>query len=143
MTDKLELVRQNMGGVGERHRWDIERMEALAETAWHPDIVYEEAPEWPGSGTFRGREAILKRFREYMEVMGDAEIEIEELLEVSTDQVLLVFRHIGRGSGSGVPVSHRWGYLFTAREGKLVRWQAIIDPDSARRELGIESGAAG
>lgn len=140
MSDNLELIRRTLGDEGERRDFDPAQLRARAEENWDPEIVYEEAPAWPGAGTFRGREAILARFGEYIEALGVSEMEIERIEEAADgDRALVVFRAFGR-SASGVPVERRWAYVFTFRDGKVVHWLAEMDPDRARRELGLENG---
>jgi ketosteroid isomerase-like protein len=130
----LEVIRSVMGGEGERLAFDPARLRRNAEENWDPEIVYEEAPDWPGAGTFRGRDAILARLDEYVEVLGDMETEVEEIVPDGEDRALVIFRAYAR-SVAGVPVERRWGYLFTVRDSKLVHWRAEMDPDTARQDL--------
>jgi len=130
----IEIIRSVMGGEGERRPFDPDTLRRNAEENWDPEIVYEEAPDWPGAGTFRGREAILARLDEYTEVLGDMETEVEEYVPDGEDRALVIFRAYAR-SVAGVPVERRWGYLFTVRDSKLVHWRAEMDPDRVRREL--------
>jgi len=66
-------------------------LEGLAET-WHPDLVYVEDPLWPGGGTFRGREAVLERFREYEEQLGAGTASVDAVVP-RPGGVVLIFRH--------------------------------------------------
>jgi hypothetical protein len=37
-----------------------------------------------------------------------------------------------------MPVDQLWAYVFTANEeGQMVRWQAFLDAEAVRRDLGI------
>jgi len=104
-------------------------LEGLAE-AWHEDIVYEEDPLWPGAGIYRGRDAVLARFREYEEQLGHGEAINDEIVE-RPGGVVLVFRHSGVTPGSGVPFEHRWAWVVQQRDGKAVHIRAYFDPDEA------------
>jgi ketosteroid isomerase-like protein len=135
--DLVELVRQRFGAEGERRVWDEAALRDASETFWHPEIVYEEAKEWPGAGIFTGREAVLERFREYQEILGPAEAEIREIVDVGDGRVFLTFQYQAK-SVSGMPVDQLWAYVFTGdEEGQTIRWQAFLDAEEAKRELGI------
>jgi ketosteroid isomerase-like protein len=107
------------------------------EKHFHPEIVYEEAPEWPGSQAYRGREAVIRRFDEYREMLGQAETEVDEIIELEDDQILLLFRYRSLTTRQELPVEHRWAYLFELRDGQLVHWRAYLDAEAAKRELGV------
>jgi ketosteroid isomerase-like protein len=136
-TDNVALLRERFGAEGETRRWGMAELRAVAEEGWHPDVVYEEAAEWPGAGTFHGREAVLARFAEYQEILGAGENEVVEIVEFEPGRVFLTFRYHTESS-AGMPVDHHWAYLFEVRDGLVVRWKAYLDADAARRELGVE-----
>ena len=139
LPDLVALVRERFGAEGERRVWDEAALRRVAEEAWHPEIVYEESPEWPGASTFKGREAILERFREYQEILGPADSEVREIVDAGDGRVFLTFQYHSE-STSGIPVDQLWAYVFTGdEEGQVIRWQAFFDADAARRDLGIDS----
>ena len=113
-------------------------VEGLAET-WHEDVVYEEDPLFPGSATFRGRDAALARFREYEEQLGHGTVAVESVAQ-RDDRVLVVWRHSGVTPGAELPFEHRWAWLVQARDGKAVHIRAYFDPEEALRAA--ESGGA-
>ena len=106
-------------------------LEGLAEL-WAEDIVYEEDPLWPGAGTYRGRDAVLARFREYEEQLGHGVGINEDIVERPTG-VVVVWRHAGVTPGSGLPFEHRWAWLIQERDGKATHIRAYFDPDEALR----------
>ena len=53
----------------------------MADPAWDPDLEYVEDPKWPGSGVYRGIEAIQARFAEYLEIFGATEVSVSEILD--------------------------------------------------------------
>lgn len=132
----LDLIRDGVGDVGERRWFDRDRMRARAEAHWDPEIVYEEGPDWPGAATVRGRDDVIARIQEYSEVLGEMETEIESLEEVDDERALLVIRAHGH-TVAGVPAERRWANVFTVRDAKLVHWLAEMDPERARRRLGL------
>jgi hypothetical protein len=40
-----------------------QQRERFRELYWHPEITYEEDPRWPGSGTYRGKDAVAESSR--------------------------------------------------------------------------------
>jgi ketosteroid isomerase-like protein len=108
--------------------------EALAE-AWDDDVVYEEDPLWPGAATYRGREAVVARVREYEEQLGHSSVTVEEVFERHAGFVV-IFRNHGVTPTSGVPFDHRWAWLVKARDAKAVHIRAYFDPDEALRAAG-------
>lgn len=104
-------------------------LDGLAET-WDPDVVYEEDPLWPGAGIFRGREAVLKRFREYEEQLGAGTVVVEDVAP-SADGAVITWRHTGVTEAAGVPFEHRWAWGVRVRDGKATHIRAYFDPDRA------------
>ena len=47
-------------------------------------------------------------------------------------------RLILRGRRSGIEVDRDWQYVFTARDGKLLRQDGYDDPAEARRAAGLD-----
>ena len=43
----------------------------------------------------------------------------------------------GRGKGSGVPLENDITFVFTLRDGAIVRWQMFHTDDEAREALGL------
>lgn len=137
MSDNLDLIRGLLGAEGERRDFDPARLRERAERDWEPEIVYTEAPDWPGAGTFRGVDEILGRFDEYNEALGILETEIERIEAAGPDRALAVLRAYAK-SPAGVPTERRWAFVFTFRDSKVVGWRAEMDPERARSELGLD-----
>lgn len=106
-------------------------VEALAEI-WDEVVVYEEDPLWPGAGTYRGREAVVARLREYEEQLGHSTVIVEEIIERRA-RLVVIFRNFGVTPTSGVPFDHRWAWLLQLRDGKTTHIRAYFDPDEALR----------
>lgn len=104
----------------------------LAEHFWAEDLVYIEDPVWPGAATIRGRGAVIARFDEYTEVLGDEpEIQVETVRAGNAGLVVSIIVFRAKSTGSGAPWEHRWGYVTRMRDGRLVEWRAYHDPDEA------------
>jgi ketosteroid isomerase-like protein len=108
----------------------------LAET-WHEDVVYEEDPLFPGAATYRGRDAVFDRFREYEEQLGRSDVAIEGIVE-RPQAVVVTWRHSGVTPASGVPFERRWAWVMQERDGRAIHIRAYVDPEEALRA--VESG---
>jgi ketosteroid isomerase-like protein len=125
-----ELVTEGARAYAERG------LDGLAET-WHPDLVYEEDPLFPGADTYRGRDAVLARFREYEEQLGASEA-VTERAATGPHGTAVVWSQSGTTAGTGIRFQHRWGWLVRERDGRAVYIRAYFDPDEALRAAGLE-----
>jgi ketosteroid isomerase-like protein len=108
----------------------------LADPAWHPDLEYVEDPTWPGSGVYRGLDAIRARFDEYLDIFGATEVQVIELLDAGSD-VVSIFRTRGQSARSGLPFEHEWAWVWTFRDGRVIRWRAYFDKEHALKFVGL------
>jgi ketosteroid isomerase-like protein len=100
-----------------------------------PDI------EWDGTnlpdGTIaRGHEAIVEHAMRWAEMWDDWTMEPERFIDAGGDQVILVFREIGR-SDSGLQMDERHAELYTLRGGRVVSRKGFSDPDEALAAVGL------
>ena len=119
-----------------RHSFDVfneHGLEGVVARFWHPEVVYHEAPDFPGAGTYRGREAVLARFAEYVDLLGTNRAEVERVV-VRGDRVAWTVGFSGRSS-EGVPNSHTWGYVGEITDGLVTEVQAYYEADDAFRVL--------
>lgn len=101
------------------------------------DVVYEEDPAWPDAGTYRGRDAVIDRFLEYLDTLGMRRIELGDVLDAG-DQVVLEGRiYFGAGSDAGESLSYLWGYTVRVEDGRVAHFRAWIDPAEGRRAAGL------
>jgi ketosteroid isomerase-like protein len=131
--ENAELVRKAWETAGARG------LQETAEAYWHADVEYVEDPRWPGASTYKGREAVLRCFQEYSETLGSEEhmeISVERVFDAGEKQVAFV-RIRSRGSTSGVPYEHRWGYVVEVREGRVVHFRAYYEPEQALEAAGL------
>jgi ketosteroid isomerase-like protein len=122
-----------------RHTFDVfneHGLEAVVERFWHPEVVYHEAPDFPGAGTYHGRAAVKARFAEYVDLLGTTSADVERV-SVRGDRVAWSVRYTGRSS-EGLPNSHSWGYVGHIAGDLVTEVQAYYDSDDAFRALGAE-----
>jgi ketosteroid isomerase-like protein len=99
------------------------------------DVVYEEDPVWPDAGLFRGREAVLRRFLEYPDLMHIVGMSRGGITDTG-DAVLAELRIEMLGSGAGA-VEFVWTYTMQVEAGRVTHFRAWYDPDQAARAAGL------
>lgn len=104
-----------------------------------PDVVHSrtgaQTPDMEGE--WRGLEAFLRSFAEYLHAFSDLRIEAEEIIDLDDDRVLVLSRHTAQGKLSGAPIDHELGDLFTLRAGKVVRYDSYWDRAVAMKAAGL------
>lgn len=134
--ENVDLVRRAFGA-------GLPSLEDTAQTCWHPDVEYVEDPRWPGASRYRGRDAVLRCFQSYMEVLGPAEG--GEVGEVSLERVvdagerLVPFVRFRGRSPAGVPHEHLWAYVVEVRDGRIVYFRAFYEPEEALEAVGLRA----
>ena len=69
--------------------------------------------------------------------MEDFHIEDSRFLNAGGDCVVQLYRLVGRGAGSGVPVSREIGALWQLRNGKLLKGEVYLDQRQALEAAGL------
>jgi ketosteroid isomerase-like protein len=110
---------------------------AVDEGLLHPEIEYHDDKRWPEARSAFGTSALIKRFDEVLEVLGQGHVEVEKLLDAGGDQVVVIFRFSGEARASGIPHDYRWGYLCRVRDGQVDYLQAYLDPEAALEAAGL------
>jgi ketosteroid isomerase-like protein len=85
---------------------------------------------------FLGHRGVVGSGLEVVRDFADA-VFVPEDLRAAGDRIgtAVVFRANGRRSGA--PVEIRVGHLFTLRDGLIVRWEVLEDPDEALNAVGL------
>lgn len=121
----LDLVR---AGFAAHNAADLDALVEL----YDPDVVFETLL----LGTHRGNEAIRLIYEENQRTLSGYTIEPVELLDLG-DRVLAVAQVNGTGPGSGISIDgDRFAFLFTIRDGRVVREQAFANRDEALAAAG-------
>ena len=109
--------------------------EALRDFA-DPDIEFDEPPEQPGAGKFRGIEAVMGAVARWAEAWEGQRTAPERVIDLGDTMVVLTLeRLVGR---DGIELEQRSGNVFTFRDGKIVQWAAYWTPQSALEAVGFE-----
>ncbi len=100
-----------------------------------PDVVVDATHRVDGR-VGRGHVELVALLAEWMLTWDEWHQEVEEVRDVG-DQVLVIETQRGRGAGSGVEWTGRFGMLFDLRGGKITRWTVFDDPGTALEAVGL------
>ena len=138
--ENVEQIREGLTGLVEWFNSDEREPERFAEFAEKfaaPDVIYEEDPVWPDAGTFRGRDALVRRFLEYIDILQIGRAELGAIRDAG-DMVLVELRMSFLAEGAGTALEFLWTY--TARfdeEGRVSHWRAWFDQKQALKAAGL------
>ena len=123
--ENLDLIR---AGFAAHNRGDLDALVEL----YDPDVVFETLL----LGTHRGNEAIRLIFEENQKTLSGYDVEPVELIEFG-DQVVAVAQVTGVGPVSQMSMDGgTFAFLFTVKEGRIVREQAFRNKDEAVEAAG-------
>jgi ketosteroid isomerase-like protein len=124
--ENLELIR---AGFAAHNRGDLD---ALVEV-YDPDVVFETLL----LGTRRGNEAIRLIYEENQKTLSGYTVDPVELID-SGDQVVAVAQVNGVGPVSQMAMAgDQFAFLFTIKNGRVVREQAFRNRDEALEAAGL------
>jgi ketosteroid isomerase-like protein len=95
-----------------------------------PDIVLEMPDGVLNPGSYYGREAMMRLWHAYFDEFEDFRWDVERLFGVE-DRVFLRVRERGRGRQSGAEVDWQRRWVYTLRDGLIVRARFCPDESSA------------
>jgi ketosteroid isomerase-like protein len=125
--DNVEIVRQAVDAFNARDR---DRLLGLMD----PEIEFRSVFE---RKTYRGL-AEMVQYREDLETtLEEFHSEDDRFLDAGEDRVLYLYRVVGRGTGSGVPVSRENAILWQLRNGKLLKGVVYLDQREALEAAGL------
>ena len=135
--ENVEIVRRWMDEWVEwfNSRREPEELARINDQYTAADVVYEEDPVWPDAGRFRGREAVLRRFVEYPDLMHITGMNRGAITDAG-DAVLAELRLEMLASGAEA-VEFVWTYTMQVEDGRVTHFRAWYDPDQAARAAGL------
>jgi ketosteroid isomerase-like protein len=123
--ENVDLVRAQFAATNER---DFPR--AMSYYAEEVELVVDPDAFLEG-GTFTGKHAVGQWFAGWFATFEPGyRFEIEEARDLG-QLVFLDVTHYGRGRTSGAEVRGRTGYLYTVRDGRIVRGELYPGPSEA------------
>jgi ketosteroid isomerase-like protein len=125
--ENIEIVREAVDAFNARDR---DRILGLMD----PEIEFRSVFE---RKTYRGL-AEMVQFREDLDAtLEEFHSEDDRFLDAGEDRVLYLYRVVGRGAGSGVPVSRENAILWHLRNGKLLKGEVYLDQREALEAAGL------
>ena len=126
----MEIVCAHIAAVSEG---DEGAMHALYDS----EFEMTEAPATPGAATVSGPEGMRRYLAGWRRNWAEWSWEPQEFMDLPPDRVLVVARLWLRGLRGGVAVERHWAYVFTLRDGKLIRQDGFDDKDAALEAVGL------
>jgi ketosteroid isomerase-like protein len=125
--ENVEIVRQAVDAFNSRDR---ERLLALMD----PEIEFTSVFE---RKTYRGLAGMVQYREDIDATLEEFHTEDDRLLDAGKEGVVYLYRIVGRGTGSGVPVSRENAILWHLRDGKLLKGEVYLDQSQALEAAGL------
>jgi uncharacterized protein len=129
------MSRRNLDAVEEAFeayfRGDLDGLADLAD----PDVVVTQIAELPDAETFHGRRGLIEVIDAWQAAWDDVRVERLSTRDMG-DHVVTTIRQRARGRSSGVEVEGLFTFVFTLKEGRLVRWRMFVDAAQALEAVG-------
>jgi ketosteroid isomerase-like protein len=102
-------------------------------------IELSNGPDFPVRGPFRGHDGVRQWRDQLWEVLDNAHVEPEEIIDVHGDgkTVLMLLRATGTASYTGIAIDVEWAAIWTIRGGKLLSAHGYLDRAEAREAAGL------
>jgi ketosteroid isomerase-like protein len=102
------------------------------------DIVWDVSrSDFPDKGVYHGHEGVREWMRSLEDAFGDLAWEFDEITDLGQDRVLVVSRVKGHGQFSKIGIDYRFPYVWTIRDGMVVRMDRYRDRAEALKALGL------
>ena len=105
---------------------------------YHPEIEWDvsESPVPDIGGVYRGKDAVLRFWRQWLAAWEAVEFEYE-LVDAGDRVVLLVDQRMrGRSTGIEVPIG-KYAQVATFRDGLMVHWKLYMSQEEALEAVGL------
>ena len=104
-----------------------------------PEVVYEAdvLPDQVGE-TYRGHEGLARATKTWLEpIQEGGMVELERVVGTG-DSVVSIHRARGRARYTGIELDAPYAYLWRFRDGKVVYFKALGDPQEALKAVGLK-----
>jgi len=84
----------------------------------------------------RGLDGLQQATAEWTSTFEEWHIEVRELIEVGTDQVIAIVRDRARAKGANAEIDNEFAHLWTLRDGLIIRFEAFTERAEALEAAG-------
>jgi ketosteroid isomerase-like protein len=102
-----------------------------------PDVEFHVDPKVLEADVYRGADAVGGYFRRFLGSFDDYEARLEDV-RARGPEVVATLHQRARGSASGAEVEMSAIWVFTVRDGKIVRIRTYFDEAEALRAAGLD-----
>ncbi len=104
-------------------------------------IEIRNPPDFPVRGSFHGHQGVREWRQQVFEVIDEATVETEEIIDLPDDSetVVMLLRARGTASHMGLEIDFPWAAIWTIREGKLLLAQGYLDRSEALKAAGVSA----
>jgi ketosteroid isomerase-like protein len=127
--ENVEIVRRSLEAFNDR---DLDTVMEMCD----PQVEWHTAPDIPDPAVYHGRDEARKSVQDLLQFFDDLRVEPERF-EESGDEVVALYRFVGHGTGSGVPIEIKVGVACTFGDGKATRVRFWNDWDKALEAAGL------
>jgi ketosteroid isomerase-like protein len=123
-----ENIDRVKSGFDAHNRGDLDALVEL----YAPDAVFETLL----LGTRHGNEAIREIYEENQKTLSGYDVVPVELIDVG-DRVVVVVQMLGKGAVSEIALDEGFAFVFTLKDGRVVREQAFRNREEALEAVGL------
>jgi hypothetical protein len=102
-----------------------------------PAFEMTESSTLPGAATTAGLDGLRRYFIGWQRNWSEWDWQEEEVLDIPPDRVLVMAQLRLKGLRSRIWVERRWAYVFTLRDGKLLRQDGFDEKAQALEAVGL------
>jgi ketosteroid isomerase-like protein len=104
-------------------------------SSFHPDVEFTSG--FTEHKTYLGLEGMREYAADLDAVWEKWHSEDNRFVDAGGEQVVWLYRIVGRGKGSGVPVDQAIAIVYTMRDGLIWRGRVFLDQQSALEAVGL------
>jgi ketosteroid isomerase-like protein len=96
-----------------------------------PDVTIAQPPELPGAASYRGHEGVVENMLDWPREWEGFRVEPRRVFSPGPDRVVVVGLHSGQSLRMGVEMQVEIVWVYTLRDGLIVRWDMFLDVEQA------------
>jgi ketosteroid isomerase-like protein len=127
--ENVEIVRRSVEAFNDRDLGTVMEM-------CDPQVEWHTPPDIPDAAVYHGLDEARENVEDLLRAFDDLRVEPLRF-EESGDEVVALYRFVGHGTGSGVPIELKVGLVCTFSGGKATRVRFLNDWDKALEAAGL------